>query len=434
MTFPKASKTRLQVRQAIGYNLGSIIVSEVTSTGADSSSLLDTYGLAKGGNDEYNGSQIQINVPAGSIVAGEKSFVSDFDATNKDATVSPSFTAAPTDGDTYEMWLTKGGVRIEQVNDAINQAIIAATDDCLTDKVDETSLVKQDEIYEYEIPSGFVALHTVEYEYDLGIEHLLDDCEEAWTAGTSVTVTADSSFEKVGTYCNKLEVASGASANAILAYEDISSVDISDCDKVEFWMYSSIALTAGQLDFQLDSTAALGGTPLESIDIPAMTAATWYRHSLSLANPHSDTAIISIGIKQISDVGACTIYIDDVHAVKDRSRIYHVLNPEHWKITQGSTNYLQLDEVAHDAITDGYRLRLSGYQIPAELSADATACTVDPDYVIAKATAMLLASGAGGRDIDPDDRRGRADWWMGIAEKRLLQSRTGLEMNNRWIT
>lgn len=429
MTFPKQSRTLLQVRHAIGYNLGDIIVGEVTST-KDSSSLWDTLFLAKGGDGEYNGRQVQVNVPVGGIVAGEQSWVADFDSTNKDATMSPVFTSQLTDGDTYEMWQN---LTIQQVNDAIAQAIIAATDDCVSDKVDETTLIKLDDIYEYTIPTGFIALHTVEYEYSHGIDHLLDDCEDAWTAGDHVTASADSSFEKVGTACAKFVEDGSSDAGDVLCYEDISSVDISDCDRVEFWMYSSISLTAGHLDFVLDNHSGCV-SPTESIDIPAMTAATWYRHSLTLANPHSDTAIISIGVVNTSDVGAFTFYIDDVHAVKDRSRIYRTLNPEHWYITQGSTNYLKLDETAHNMITNGHRLRLSGYQIPALLTSDTAVCTVDPDFVIYHATASLLMSGAGSRETDPDDRFKRAEYFRSLAERRLIQARTPLAMNTRWVT
>lgn len=431
MTFPKASVTRLKVRHAIGYNLGCIIVSEVTDT-VDNASLRDGHALATFGDDDIIGAQVQINVPAGSIVAGEQSYVSDFADTNEDATMSPVFTDTVTAEDTYEMWLPRGRVTIQQVNNHINQAIIAATDDCVTDKVDETTLIKEDDTYEYTVPSGFIALHTIEYEYGLGVDHLLSDCEDAWTSGTGTTATADSSFEKRGTSCGKFVVAS-VGTTTILGYEDITSVDLSDCDRVEFWMYSSIALTAGQLQIHIGSTAAISSAE-ETIDIPAMTATTWYRHSLALANPHSDTAIISVGIYQVANVADFTFYIDDVHAVKDRSRIYHTLSPDLWEITQGSTNYLKLSEVAHNAITDGYRLRLSGYQIPAELSADATDCTVDPNYVVAKATGTLLASGAGGREVDPDDRQRRSEFWLGMAEKRLFQARTNLEFNTRWVT
>lgn len=429
MTLPIASETRVTMRERIGYNLGALIVSEVSCT-IDSASLWDIYGLAKGGNDEYNGRQVVIFDASCSTMDGEKSFVSDFDATEKDATMSPAFSAALTDGDKYEMWSPP--YTYEQVNNHINQAIIAATDDILRDKVDSTTLLKLPNIYEYTVPTGFVALHTVEYEYGMGVSHLLDACEVAWTSGTGTTTTADATFEKVGTYCSKNVVAS-VSTNTILCYEDISSIDISACDKVEFWMYSSIALTAGQLQIHLDDTAAIA-SGVEKIDIPAMTAATWYRHSLSLANPHLDIAIISIGIFQVANVDDFTFYVDDVDAVLENSRIYRILDPDKWKVVQASTNLLQLTESGYARVGNNKRLRLSGYQIPAELSADATAATVDPDYIVAKATGTLLMAHAGGSQVDVDARQSRARDWLTIAEKRLLQGRTSLAMNTRFVS
>ncbi len=434
MTLPKANKTRLAMRQSIGRNLGGIIVSTMSSTSGDSTSLIDTYGLAKGGTNEYNGAQVVISAPVGSIVAGEKSFVASFDATNKDATLSPAFTAAITKLDGYEMWLATPGYTYEEVNEQINQAIIAATDDCITDQVD-TSLLKLENIYEYTIPSGFVALHSIEYEANIGIEHLLEDCEDAWTAGTSVTATADTSFKKVGTSSAKFVVADAAAASATLCYEDISEVDISDCDKIEFWMYSSITTTAIQLQFMLGATAAIA-SPLETIFIPAMTAGTWYRHSISLANNYLDTAIISIGVRQASgvDVGAFTFYLDDVVAIKNNSRVYRLLSPDLWEITQGSTNTLKLSEGGYSTIPNNALLRLSGYAIPAELSTDSATATVDPEFIVDRATGQLLAAHARGSQTDMDDQFRRSQFWLGLAETRLRQARTSLEMNTRFIT
>jgi len=431
MSFPIAAKNRLEIRHAIGYNLGALIVGAVTDT-KDTTSLWDTIRLARYGDDDLNGAQVQINTPAGSIVSGEQSYVSDFADANEDCTMSPAFTQNLTALDTYEMWLPTHPYDIAQVNNHINQAIVAASDDIVINKTDSTTLIKKDKEYEYTVPTGFVGIHTVEYVDKVGVDILLDDCEEAWTAGSAnVTVTADSSIERVGTYCAKMVEDGNSAAGANIGYIAISSTDLSDCDRIEFWMYSSIALTAGQLDFALDDTAALASVT-ESLDVPAMSAATWYRHSIALANPQSDTAIISIGLVQTSDVGAATYYIDDVRAVKDKSKVYKVLNPENWGIVQASTKLLQLDETAYSQIELGRQLRLSGYAVPDEFTGDSTDSTIDPDYIVAKATSTLLLVSGGGREIDPDDNMKKSEMWMGIAERRLLQSRTTYEMNTRW--
>jgi len=378
------------------------------------------------------GHQVQVNsAVTGGTTVGEIAFVSSF--TSPTLTFAPAFDYAIKATQEYELW--EEPYTIEAVNNVINQAIISATDEIITDKVDSTSLIKLANVYEYAIPTGFVALYDVEYEYSVGVKHLLSDCESAWTAATSVTSSADSTFEKVGAACAKLVVADAAASGATLCYEDITEVDISDSDKVEFWMYSSIALTAGQLQFMLGATAAIA-SPLETIDIPAMSAATWYKHSLSLANPHSDTAIISIGVRQASgtDVGAFTFYIDEVAAILDKSRVFKPLRSDHWGIVQASTNLLQLDTVAYSIVGNNKMLRLSGYQIPAELTDDTTACTIDPEYVVAYTTAMLLMSHARSSDVDPNDSYRRANYFMNIAEKRKFEGRTSLAMGTRWVT
>jgi len=330
-------------------------------------------------------------------------------------------------GDDFELW---ENYRIKNVDEAINQAIRSATDDILVNKQTETTVKKRDN-YEYDCLSSFVALHTVEYEYDLGVDVLLDNCEDAWTAGSSVTASSDETIERVGTACAKFVVADAAAAAAVLCYEDITAVDISDCDKVEFWMYSSIALTAGQLDFVLDDSSGCG-TPVESLDIPAMAAGAWYKHSISLANSYLDTAIASIGVVNTTDVGAFTFYIDEVHAVKSNSRIWHILNPDFWYINQASTPLLGLSQIAYDLITNGTPLRLTGYAIPAELSADATACEIDPDYVVAYAAATLMSNNLKPTGDDIDAGRRLIKEWFDIAEMKKLTARTPLEMNTRW--
>ena len=430
MTLPHAEKNRLELRQAIGYNLGAILVSEVTDT-KDTTSLWDTYGLAKGGDDEYNGRQVQINTPAGSIVAGEKSFVSDFASADKDATMSPAFTDVLTDGDTYEMW---DGYTIEEVNEAINQAIRAATDDCIQDK-ETHNTVKEADIYEYTIPTGFVALHTVEYEYDTKIDNVLHNCDAVWDelVDGDVTASLDTDNEKDGTGCLKLVVAAGCAAGDILATEDITSLDISDCDEVTAWIWSSAALTAGDIQILLDNTAQCASA-VESLDIPAVSANTWTRVVISLANPTSDSAIISIGLKMVVDKGAFTLRADDIRAYKADSIIWKPLPPDFWGIIQGTTNKLQLSQDGYSAVSNNTKLRLNGYQVPAELSDDSTDATVDPDFIEAHATGHLMAAHGGGRDIDPEDRERRSKFWLEKAEHRLVRGRTGLEFNTKWVS
>ena len=150
-----------------------------------------------------------------------------------------------------------------------------------------------------------------------------------------------------------------------------------------------------------------------------MTAATWYKHSLSLANPHSDTAIISIGIYQVSDVGAFTFYIDEVDSVMSTSKDYRELPTEYWQITKGSTPYLQISPTGLSVMGSNTQLKLTGYQLCSRLDADATAADIDPAYIISKATGQLLISHAKSQYLDVQDKAGLATYWLGEAGKKL---------------
>lgn len=415
MTLPHASETRKDMRQSIGYNLGTILVSTATHDGS-TSTLKDTSGLAYGGTDDYKGQEL-IMVSGTEANIGVTARVSSF--------ASNTLTFAPTmaitkDGDGYELHKT---FLVAEINNQINQAILGASDEVVVDKEDH-SLYKEQYKYEYEIPSGFVALSEVEYEYDVKIDYQIHHCDSVWNelSDEHVTPTVDTAIYKEGSGCMKFVVAAGCSANDILGTEDITALDITDCDEVIAWVYSTTDLDADDMQILLDDTAECGGTPLESLNIPAVSAYTWTRVAISLGNPSSDSAIISVGVKMVTD-NAFTFWIDDIRAQKADSRIYRHINPERWVIIQAATPLLKIDESAYATIANNQRLRLQGYAIPSEISSDSSTCEIDPDYVVAKATANL---GVRLKDFN-------VSYWQGIAERKLLQARTPLRMNTRWV-
>jgi len=185
-----------------------------------------------------------------------------------------------------------------------------------------------------------------------------------------------------------------------------------------------VALTAGDIQVLLDNNAQCA-SPVESLNIPAVSAYVWTSCVISLANPSSDSAIISVGLKMIVDKGAFTLYIDDIRAIKSSSRIYKRLSPDFWSIVAGSTDYLKINQDGYDTITNNRRLRLLGYQIPAELSDDTTALTIDPDYVIARTMALLLGSRTG--------VEAQANFWFAISEKKLTEGAISYAPNSRFI-
>lgn len=144
----------------------------------------------------------------------------------------------------------------------------------------------------------------------------VDTCDTnpvAWVDGTgggTCTVTRDTSVFQEGTASVKLTVAVGAGVE-LLAYHNITPVDLHIYDSVGFWIRSTVTLSLGDLQFLIDDTAGCV-SPLETINIPAIAANTWTWVNLTIATPAALTAVASIGIKQAVDKGAMVINIDQI--------------------------------------------------------------------------------------------------------------------------
>ncbi|MCK4248668.1 MAG: hypothetical protein KAX15_02705 [Candidatus Omnitrophica bacterium] len=144
-------------------------------------------------------------------------------------------------------------------------------------------------------------------------QEVVDDAEANWTAESNVTSALDPGDKKVGSNSVKLTVAS-AFTTGLLAYHDFSSMDLSDYLYIRFWIKSSVARAAGDLRLVLDNTAGCV-SPLETLDIPALSAGVWTEVSIALADPSLLTAVISVGLDASVDPGVCDIKIDDIKAV-----------------------------------------------------------------------------------------------------------------------
>jgi len=149
-------------------------------------------------------------------------------------------------------------------------------------------------------------------------EILIEDCEDAWdeSVDADVTSTADADCQ-VGSSSAKLVVAAACAAGDILATE-VVAVDLTKADKIRMWLKCSVATNAGDLQLLLDDTA-LCASPLETLDVPAVSANTWTQVTMTLSDPTLLSTIISIGLKYTVDIGACDIFIDDVKGILSTS-------------------------------------------------------------------------------------------------------------------
>lgn len=141
----------------------------------------------------------------------------------------------------------------------------------------------------------------------------IEDCEDAWVASANVTSTADATIKIRGSASSK-NVIGASFTTGVAATEAMSSTDFSGELGVHFWIYSTVATSSGDLRLLLDDTASCA-SPIENLIIPALAANTWTPVYIAYATPASLTAIISVGLRVQVDLGAMTVYLDDIRSV-----------------------------------------------------------------------------------------------------------------------
>ena len=397
-------RTRAQLRQSVGYNLGAVYVSSASGNGSTTTIVDNTL---IGGDDNHIGKWVIFNDASADTV--ETSRVSDYTASSTTATVSPAFAQASVTSDTYELW--DDIYAPARIDDFINQAILDATGHTY-DPVESLALHSDGNTLRYDIPSGFSMIQNVYYRSKVDFTRL-HSCAAAFdeTVDSDFTVSLDTEDKKQGAQSCKFVIAAGASAGDI-ATDSITSKDISGYDYIEFWIKSTVATSAGNLKILLDNTASCA-SPLETLSVPALSADTWTFCRVALANPETDTAIISVGLEYDSDLGACTVWLDDISVVKNDSAQWDKVPRNLWKI----------DKQESDIVLDDYFKGLASYNLlklvggdkPALLTTDSATSEIDEQYVISRATALAFASASGGPNTDPDNKNNMAGFWMGVA-------------------
>ena len=407
-------RTRAQLRQSVGYNLGAVYVSSASGTGSTTTIVDNTL---TGGDDNYIGKWVVFNDVSASTV--EVSRVSDYTASTTTLTVSPAFANASVANDTYELW--DDIYQPARIEDLMNQSILDATGHAY-DPVESLALHSDGKSQRFRIPSGLSMIQNIYYRTSVDYTRLLS-CNTAMdeNVDSDFTVTADTKIKKQGTASNKIVIAAGASAGDIVT-DSITSKDISEYDYLEGWIKitrsSEAATSAGNLKILLDDTANCA-SPLETLDVPALTDDTWTFFRVKLANPESDTAIISVGLEYDADLGACTVWLDDISVVKNDSAQWVKTPRNLWKI----------DKQEKDIIFDNYfhgtarynLLKIVGGDKPTLLTADTDTSEIDEQYIIARATALAFASASGGPNTDPDNKNNMAGFWMGMSQQAKRQ-------------
>ena len=412
---PVQGRTRKELRQSIGYNLGALKAG--TATGGTTETLIDTKTL-RGGNDTYNGKLILIT-DASDGTTQDTPFIDDYTASSTTIAFQHALSFTVASGDSYEIWDEPYDPAV--IHDFINQAIIDVTGQAY-DAIENpdmsssphTALFADGKTLRFDIPSNISIINRLYYRSSISFTRL-HSCNTAFdeTVDSDITVTVDTQDKKQGTGSNKFVIAAGASAGDI-ATDSISSKDISKYDYLEGWIKSTVATSAGNLKILLDDSASCA-SPIETLNVPALSADTWTYFRVALANPETDTAIISIGLEYDSDLGACQVRLDDLKLVQNDTAIWEIFPKHLWKIDRSSRDLILTDSGKFEA---GYSmLKIVGGDKPALLSAETTATEIDDSYIIARATGLAFASASGGQGTDPDQLRQQAAFWLGLAEQ-----------------
>ena len=410
---PVQGRTRKQLRQSIGYNLGAIYVSSASGNG-DTTSLIDNTLI--GGNDNFIGYNALFTSGNND---GALRRVSDFVESSTDITVSPALSNSTATNDTYELW--EQGYHPNAIHDFINQAIIDTTGQAY-DPVENpdmsndshTALFADGNTLRFDIPSNISIINHLYYRSSVSFTRL-HSCNAAFdeTVDGDIAASTDTEDKKQGTASAKFIVA-GAATGGEIATDSITSKNISKYDYLECWVKSTVATSAGNLKILLDDSASCA-SPLEELEVPALTADTWTYVRMKLSTPELDTAIISIGLEYDAELGACQIRLDDIKVVENDSAVWEIFPKHLWKLDRSARDLIITQDGKFAA---GYSLlKITGGDKPSLLSTDSGTTEIDDSYIIARATGLAFASASGGPSTDPDQLRQQAAFWLGLAEQ-----------------
>ena len=400
-------RTRQQIRQSVGYNLGAIYTG--TATGGTNNTLIDVNTF-RGGDDNYNG-KIIIVTDASDGTTQTTQYANDYTASNNTIQFQQNASFTVASGDEYELWSEP--YTPTRIHDFINQAIIDVTGQAY-DPIESVALHADGSSMRYDIPSNISIINRLFYRTAVSFT-TLHSCNAVFdeTIDSDFTVSADTQDKKKGTASNKFVIAVGASAGDI-ATDSIDSKDISKYDYLECWVKSTVPTSAGNLKILLDDSASCA-SPIETLSIPALSADTWTFVRIALANPETDTAIISVGLEYDSDLGACTVWLDDIKVVQNDTAVWEIFPKHLWRIDRESRDLVLTEGGKFEA---GYALlKITGGDKPALLSSETGASEIDDSYIIARATGLAFASASGGSGTDPDTLRQQAAFWFGLAEQ-----------------
>mgnify|MGYP003644426282 FL=1 len=373
------TQTRQAIRADIGYNLGAVYEGTMTAAGSTTTGV-DTN--LKISDDLYN--EMQIVFTSGTN-DGEVRYITNYVGSSGTFTIRGDAVSATADGDTYEIW--DRDIPVARVHSFINRAVRAVPRKA-SPPLTEVGTHSSRELKLYDISTAMVGIEEIWYR--TGHDYIdLDNCDSVWSelVDGDVTLTQDIEDKREGSASLVLEIATGLGAGDIAAAQSVGIEDLRGMTHVEGWIWTDTALSAANLQLILSATAS-AGAETELLSIPAINARTWTRFSVALANPEDDGAIVSIGLKYSTDIGAATVKLDGIVATQEDSESWKRLHWNFWGVDRDQRKFRLRDEGAAEV---GHSLlKLVGRKKPNLLNADATECDIEPEYIITKASALAL--------------------------------------------
>ncbi len=418
-----SAQTRKQLRQSIGDRLGAMVLSTTTQAGNSNGTTFIDEELS--GGDGYINGRSFVSGSTFTAVAG-------YDAALQEGTLrTPAVTAPIATATEYELWEAHPVMRPERIHRFINSAIRTVTKRGAP-SAEDYSIHTSRRAGRYDLPAATAMTGVAAVYYRQTYGHvLIDNCDGVWSELVDADVTASADDEVVyeGSASNKFVLGAGLGVNDLIATEDVGTLDLSAMTHIEFWVRADVATTADTFDLIL-SSAASGATEVANIDVPALSANTWTRVRVALPTPEDCTAIVSVALQYAAaTTGLGTVWIDGIEATREDSETWEFVHRNYWSVNKSGR---QLVFNAEGRRVVGHSmLYLDGVKKPTELSAETDSCDIDPEYIVAKATALAMRASADRYGSNRDAAHVDADAQEALAFRRLreMQTRDGV----RWI-
>ena len=412
-----SAQTRKQLRQSIGLNLGAVKLSTTTSAGL-ATSFTDSE---LPGSDKFADGKHFVQVSGAND--GSIRVIDEYSGGAKTGRFRTAMGATVASGVSYELW--DSDMPPERTHDYINRAIRTVTRKGAPTSTDIT-IHTSTRVRSYTLPTTFIGVQHVLYR--ASYDHVkIDNCDSVWSelVDADVTASLDSEDDREGSGSCKFVLAAGLGAGDIIASEATGTLDLSGMTHCEWWMKSSVATAAADLQLILSSTAN-AGTETELLSVPALVANIWTRVRVALANPYSDTAIVSAGLKHTVDLGAATVHTDRIEATEEDSEQWERVHWDDWRIDSDRG-----DLVFTDFYVGHSMLKIIGVKLPTELTADTSSCDIDPEYIIDYATSQLMLARADRKATSRESANTQADVLYQRAQRRM--SRMDTPSGVRWV-